>query len=110
MRRRGSVFVATICVLSLSAFGLTTATAQHAPGEGFLPGPGEWGKIDLVDFLHLTDTPDLIADVTVSPDGNYAFLANWGEPDCAGPETGGRGSPDAGAYVVDISNVDDPDN
>jgi hypothetical protein len=110
MRRRGSVFVATICVLALSAFGLTTATAQHAPGEGFLPGPGEWGKIDLVDFLHLTDTPDLIADVTVSPDGNYAFLANWGEPDCAGPEKGGRGSPDAGAYVVDISNVDDPDN
>jgi hypothetical protein len=44
--------------------------------------------------------------VTVSPDGDTAFLANWGEPDCAGPETGGQTSPDAGAYVVDISDVE----
>jgi hypothetical protein len=42
----------------------------------------------------------------VSPDGNTAFLANWGEPDCAGPETGGQNSPDAGVYIVDITGVD----
>src|SRR5215207_1955963 len=80
-------------------------------GPGFLEGPGEWGKIDLLDVVEVTDTPDLIADVTVSPDGNTAFLANWGEPDCAGPETGGQTSPDAGAYVIDITNIEtDPDS
>jgi hypothetical protein len=84
---------------------------QHGTDEGHLLGEGEWGKIDLVDVVEVTDTPDLIADVTVSPDGNTAFLANWGEPDCAGPETGGQTSPDAGAYVIDISNIEtDPDS
>ncbi|MBA3363143.1 MAG: hypothetical protein H0T07_01910 [Actinobacteria bacterium] len=83
---------------------------QHGVDEGHLLGTGEYGKIQLVDVVDVTDTPDLIADVTVSPDGNTAFLANWGEPDCAGPETGGRTSPDAGAYVIDISNVDNPAN
>src|SRR5918993_1248210 len=70
---------------------------QHGTDEGHLIGTGEWGKIDLLDVVDVTDTPDLIADVAVSPDGNTAFLANWGEPDCAGPETGGQTSPDAGA-------------
>ncbi len=49
---------------------------------------------------------DLIADVAAYKD--YAYLANWGQPDCAGPETGGAGSPDAGAYVVDISDPTAP--
>jgi hypothetical protein len=84
---------------------------QHGTDEGHLIGTGEWGKIDLLDVVDVTDTPDLIADVTVSPDGNTAFLANWGEPDCAGPETGGQTSPDAGAYVIDISDIEtDPDS
>jgi hypothetical protein len=46
---------------------------------------------------------DVIADHTIL--GNYAYLAKWGAPDCAGPETGGQNSPDGGVYVVDISNV-----
>jgi hypothetical protein len=84
---------------------------QHGPEEGHLLGTGEWGKIDLLDVVDVTDTNDLIADVTVSPDGNTAYLANWGEPDCAGPETGGQTSPDAGAYVIDISDIEtDPDS
>jgi hypothetical protein len=84
---------------------------QHGTDEGHLIGTGEWGKIDLLDVVDVTDTPDLIADVAVSPDGNTAFLANWGEPDCAGPETGGQTSPDAGAYVIDITNIEtDPDS
>ena len=48
------------------------------------------------------------ARIAVNPAGTYAFLANWGEPDCAGPESGGRTSPDAGAWVVDISDLTDP--
>ncbi|UEL29415.1 LVIVD repeat-containing protein [Pseudarthrobacter sp. L1SW] len=90
--------------------GLSGATAhpdgQHGMDEGHLTGTGEFGKINLVDTVRLTNTPDLIADVSVSPDGNTAFLANWGEPDCAGPETGGQTSPDAGVYIVDITGVD----
>src|SRR5918993_1671062 len=92
--------------------GLAAADpGQHGPKEGHLIGTGEFGKIDLLGVVDVTDTPDLIADVAVSPDGNTAYLANWGEPDCAGPETGGQTSPDAGAYVIDISNIEtDPDS
>ncbi len=115
MQRRTSI-TAVFCALALSAFGLTTGAAadpdgQHGTDEGHLIGTGEWGKIELVDVVDVTDTPDLIADVTVSPDGNTAFLANWGEPDCAGPETGGQTTPDAGVYIIDISNIEtDPDS
>ncbi len=116
MQRRTSLFTVVTGALALSAFGLVPGAAadpdgQHGTDEGHLIGIGESGKIQLVDVVELTETPDLIADVTVSPDGNTAYLANWGEPDCAGPETGGQGSPDAGAYVVDISDIEtDPDS
>lgn len=104
------VVFAGLSTLALSALGLTSAVAhpdgQHGMDEGHLKGTGATGNIELVDKVKLTDTQDLIADVTVSPDGNTAFLANWGEPDCAGPETGGQTSPDAGVYIVDISTVD----
>src|ERR687898_1730667 len=114
MQRRRLV-VACVSALALAAFGTGTAGAdpggQHGTVDGHLVGPGEWGKIELVDIVELTETPELIAVVTVSPDGNTAFLANWGEPDCAGPETGGQTSPDAGAYVIDITNIEtDPDS
>ena len=46
--------------------------------------------------------------MAVDPDGDYAYLANWGEPDCAGPEKGGQTSPDAGAWVIDISDLENP--
>jgi hypothetical protein len=114
MQRRRTLVV---CVSALALAALSAAPAaadpdgQHGTDEGHLIGTGEFGKIDLLDVVDVTDTPDLIADVTVSPDGNTAFLANWGEPDCAGPETGGQTSPDAGAYVIDISDIEtDPDS
>ena len=115
MQRRGPVVVC-VSALALAALSVVPAAAdpdgQHGTDEGHLIGTGEWGKIDLLDVVDVTDTEDLIADVTVSPDGNTAFLANWGEPDCAeGPETGGQTSPDAGAYVIDISDIEtDPDS
>jgi hypothetical protein len=108
-RRRSALAVAVASVLVLGLVGTAGAhpDRQHGDDEGHLIGEGAWGDIELVDQVRLTNTEGLIADVSVSPDGNYAFLANWGEPDCAAvSEKGGVNSPDAGAYVVDISGVD----
>jgi hypothetical protein len=82
---------------------------QHGDPEGHLLGTGEFGKIELVGVADVTDTPDLVADVALSPDNQFAFLANWGEPDCAAnSEAGGQNSPDAGAWVIDISDPTNP--
>ncbi|GAA4375972.1 LVIVD repeat-containing protein [Agromyces bauzanensis] len=116
MQRRTSILVSVVGAIALSTLGISAPAAadpdhQHGGDEGHLSGSGAWGNIDLLDVVDLTDTPDLIADVTVSPDGDTAYLANWGEPDCAGPETGGMNSPDAGAYIVDISDIEtDPES
>jgi hypothetical protein len=111
MQRRTAAAL-VVSALTLTAWTTGSAGAhpddQHGELDGHLLGEGAWGKIDLVGVLDVTDTADLIADVAVSPDGTTAYLANWGEPDCAGPETGGQTSPDAGAYVVDISDLEDP--
>jgi hypothetical protein len=83
---------------------------QHGELTGHLTGTGAAGDIQFVGRADVTDTPDLVADVTVSPDGNWAFLAHWGEPDCAAnSEAGGINSPDAGAWVIDIRNPSSPD-
>jgi hypothetical protein len=105
--RHSSVLVAAALVL-WGAGPLGAHPGQHGPTDGHLLGSGEFGSIDLLSVERLTETPELVADVAVSPDGQWAFLANWGEPDCAGPETGGQTSPDAGAWVVDISDLEDP--
>jgi hypothetical protein len=94
--------------LVISSIGSASAHDQHGPGTGHLLGTGAFGSIDLISTLELTETPELVADVAVNPAGTYAFLANWGEPDCAGPETGGQTSPDAGAWIVDITDLDEP--
>jgi hypothetical protein len=110
--RRLTLLLALLVALAttlLVSVGVGAHPSQHGPLEGHLLGEGEWGKIDFLGKAELTDTPDLIADVAASPDGQYAYLANWGEPDCAGPETGGQNSPDAGAYVVDISDPENPE-
>jgi hypothetical protein len=112
-RTRSTLVMTAVALLVVGVAGTAVADpdGQHGIDEGHLIGTGEWGKIELLDVVELTDTPELIADVTVSPDGNTAFLANWGEPDCPGPETGGQTSPDAGAYVVDISDIEtDPES
>lgn len=102
-----------VMIIALSLIATPTAFAhpgdQHGPDDGHLPGSGEYGNIKLLSVERLTTTPGLVADVAISPDGMWAFLANWGEPDCAGPETGGQTSPDAGAWVVNISNLNDPE-
>ena len=79
---------------------------QHGEPDGHLFGTGDYGKIELVGQLEVTQTEGLVADVAAL--GNYAYLANWGEPDCAANEAGGQRSPDAGAWVIDISDPSDP--
>lgn len=114
MKRVALTVLVAALSLTLSAAPAYAHPDQHGEPEGHLLGTGAWGKIELVGQVPLTSTTtglpvdDLIADVAVSPDGNFAYLANWGEADCAGPETGGRTSPDAGAYVVDISDLSNP--
>ncbi|MBW3576922.1 MAG: hypothetical protein KY462_04120 [Actinobacteria bacterium] len=109
--RRALVAVATALMLLVVPLG-TIATAhphQHGALDGHLAGSGAWGNIELLSTLDLTNIDDLIADVAVSPDGNWAYLANWGRPDCAAnSEAGGINNPDAGAYVVDISDPANP--
>ena len=80
---------------------------QHGEDEGHLLGEGAWGKIELVSSLRVHDAePDLIADVAVF--GDYAYLARWGGEACAGPEGGGKDTPEGGVYVIDISELSDP--
>jgi len=86
-----------------------SATAQHGTDDGHLlgTGDGDWGKIEKVGQLEVSGAADdLIADVAAF--GDYAYLANWGEADCAGPETGGVNTPDSGAWVIDISDPANP--
>jgi len=101
---------AALAVLVGVGLFAAAADAHHQHGEltGHLIGPGAFGNIELLSVEEVTQTPGLVADVAVSPNGQWAFLANWGEPDCAGPEVGGQTSPDAGAWVIDISDLQDP--
>jgi hypothetical protein len=118
MQRRRSVVVC-VSALALAALGAAPAAAdphdQHGTDEGHLLGTGASGKIEFVDKLEVSGAgPELIADVAVDPDGDFAYLANWGSPDCPileaipGNEAGGRKASDAGVWVVDISDLDNP--
>jgi hypothetical protein len=54
---------------------------QHGTETGHLPGSSS--KVDLISRLRLKNVvPEKIADVGVSADGNYAFLAAWGITTC----------------------------
>jgi hypothetical protein len=105
--RYGVVGVLVAAVLTFAAAAAAHPGHQHGPLTGHLLGTGDWGNIELVSKLAMHDVqPDTIADVAVFK--NYAYLAKWGAADCAGPETGGQGSPDGGAYVIDISDLANP--
>jgi hypothetical protein len=116
-RRRTSI----VCVSALALAALSAAPAaadppdQHGTDEGHLLGTGAEGKIEFVDNVVVSGAgPELIADVAVDPDHDFAYLANWGGPDCPlledvpGNEAGGRKASDAGVWVVDISDLDNP--
>ena len=101
------LLICSAVALVLGASGAFAHGGQHGQDDGHLIGTGAWGNIKLVSKFRVSGAADdLIADVTAF--GNYAYLANWGEADCAGPETGGVNTPDAGAWVIDISNPASP--
>ena len=109
MRKRSTpLLVAIVSLATLLTAGSVAASdpLQHGLDDGHLLGEGEYGKIQLVGQVEVTETEGLVADVAAY--GDYAYLANWGEPDCAGPERGGVNSPDAGAWVIDISDPANP--
>jgi len=111
MRRRCAVLV--LAAFTFVAAALLPAAANGQMHEGFLPGPGAFGTkpLNLLGTTQVTsrDTkPDLVADVAVDPDGDYAYLARWGGSDCAGPEVGGQNSPDGGVYIIDIADLTNP--
>jgi hypothetical protein len=82
---------------------------QHGPSEGHLIGSGSWGDLDLIGRADLTDDPDIVADVGIDPRGTHAYVAHWGKPTCAdSSEKGGRTDPDAGVFVVDIRDLENP--
>ena len=101
---------AAVAVMAFSLVGVPSASAhpgddeQHGPLGGHLLGEGAYGNIDLVSVTELTDSPELVADVAISPDGQWAFLAHWGEASCSGVVD----NRDAGAWVVDISDLENP--
>jgi hypothetical protein len=111
VKRRLTLLFALVAALATTLFvsaGAGAHPGQHGPTEGHLLGEGEWGKIDFVGSVRMADAEeDLIADVAAF--GDYAYLANWGQEDCAAnSEAGGVHSPDAGAYVIDISDPANP--
>jgi len=103
--------VAGACALTamLLTAGAGAHPQQHGEPDGHLLGTGAWGNVELVSTAVLTTTPDLVADVAVNPAGTHAFLANWGEPKCPdNSEAGGQNNPDAGAWIVDIRDLENP--
>ncbi|MDP9406002.1 MAG: hypothetical protein M3O86_05290 [Actinomycetota bacterium] len=71
---------------------------QHGGTEGHLDPERE--NVDVVSKLALRNVSEgKIADVGVSPDGDTAFVAAWGGVTCKYN----------GVHVVDISDVDSPD-
>jgi len=100
--------VAALALVVMTPMMASAHPGQHGTLDGHLLGTGAFGNLELLGVERVTNTNDLVADLAISPDGRWAYLANWGEPDCAGPETGGQNSPDAGAWVIDISNLTDP--
>ncbi|MBD0282280.1 MAG: hypothetical protein ICV69_08830 [Thermoleophilaceae bacterium] len=99
--------LAAFTFLAVAMLPATASGQMHGPG--FLAGPGPFGEkpLNLLGTTQVTSRetkPDLVADVAVDPDGEVAYLANWGEPDCAANAESGL--PDAGVWVIDISNVE----
>ena len=112
MRQRLVFSLLMLALVGLSVTGIAGAHHQHGGTGGHLTTPpadtdgdGDWGKIEFISKLVVPDAEaELIADVGVDPEGDYAYLARWGGAACAGPEN----ATDGGVYVVDIRDLENP--
>ena len=112
MRARMILGLLALAISALVSSGVAAAHHQHGGTGGHLTTPaadtdgdGDWGKIEFISKLVVPDAEgELIADVGVDPEGDYAYLARWGGAACAGPEN----STDGGVYVVDIRDLANP--
>jgi hypothetical protein len=109
MPKKTALVLGLAASLAFAVLPGASAHDQHGPGTDHLLGPGASGDIEFVGRADLTDTPGRVADLAVDPRENYVYAANWGELKCAdNSEAGGINNPDAGAWVVDISDPSDP--
>jgi hypothetical protein len=109
MRRTLLALGAALAAMAVAGTGAFAHPVQHGPEDGHLLGSGEWGNLHYLSRVDVSDVSNLVADVAVSPDGDYAYLANWGRADCAAnSEAGGQNNPDAGAWVIDIRDPANP--
>jgi hypothetical protein len=111
MRKRRAAFmlaaVTAVLVAVLAAGASGHHPRQHDGTDDHLTGTGAWGKLEFLGKADVATSPNTVADVAVDPDGQTAYLAHWGEPDCAAnSEKGGQNSPDAGVWVIDISGIE----
>ena len=93
-------------VKSIVAFGsfCLLFTSLLNVDAGHLPGSGAAGNVELVGSVDPGDAADLMGDVTVSPDGNWAFVASLGDQTC----TRQKNNAGPGVWIVDISNPANP--
>ena len=110
MKRKSfrSLLVVAVALVAVGVTGGASAhPEQHGTPDGHLTGSGSWGNLQFISKAVVTADEDRVADVTVNPAGTHAFLADWGGP-CLTSETGGQTVPDAGAWVVDIRDLNNP--
>ena len=109
--RRAFALLGLAASTAVTALGLAGGAGAAPPVD--LVGTGEWGKIELIGQLTPEGVdPGEIADLAVyrQPDGDiYVYLALWGSTDCAGPEKGGQTSPDGGVFVIDATDLANPE-
>lgn len=99
-------------VICMVALGTQTKTKgrgaanplQHGALDGHLLGTGAYGVIAFEGQL-TPDAGNLVGDVAVSPDGNWAFLATAGQTTCSESVKKTSG---AGVWVVNISDPAHP--
>ncbi|NKE56642.1 hypothetical protein FXN61_07270 [Lentzea sp. PSKA42] len=104
--RRLFTALAAAALAAAMAVPVAAHPGQHGPLDGHLLGPGAWGDLQLLGKADLTNTDDLIADVAIDPRTTHAYLANWGKATCDANRE--DGDPDAGAYVVDMTDLANP--
>jgi hypothetical protein len=115
MRKRRAALLVTAISALLVAVLVTGASGhhprQHDPeADDHLTGTGAFGKLEFLGKADVAPFENTVADVAVDPSGDTAYLAHWGDPNCAAnSEAGGQNSPDAGVWVIDISDIEDLD-